>query len=110
MHAIRVYGKNRKIPGWIHNNKQTYILLVVGKTLKTDNKEMVDHIRKFHVPEQGRGISIKEIPASKPIKSLDMAGMKALADSVGIEYTDDDSRNAIMKRIKVVQNGSIGSR
>lgn len=104
MFEISVYGQNRQIP---FPKRQTHIMLYAGRPVKTDDEELVEHVRKFHAPEQGRGISVKEID-TKPvsIKSLDMAGMKALADSVGVEYTDDDSRNAIMKRIKVIQNGS----
>lgn len=103
-YSIQVYGKNRDIP-WERPEGLTHIHLMTGAPKITNDKEMVEHIRKFHAPERGRGIEIKEIADQKPIKSLDMAGMKALADSVGVEYTDGDSRNAIMKRIKVVQNG-----
>lgn len=103
-YSIQVHGKNRDIP-WPQPDGMTHIHLMTGAPKITDDEKMVEHIRKFHAPEYGRGIEILEIADAKPIKSLDMAGMKALADSLGVEYTDGDSRNAIMKRIKVVQNG-----
>lgn len=103
-YSIQVYGKNRDIP-WERPEGLTHIHLMTGTAKITDDVEMVEHIRLFHAPEHGRGIEIVQIGEQTPIKSLDMAGMKALADSVGAEYTDDDSRNAIMKRIKVIQNG-----
>lgn len=105
MYEIRVYGKNRVIP-WPQPDGMTHIHLMTGAPKITDDAEMVEHIRKFHLPEYGRGIEITELDETPSIKSLDMEGMKALADSVGVEYTDDDSRNAIMKRIKVIQNGT----
>lgn len=101
-YSIQVYGKNRDIP-WERPTGLTHIHLMTGTPKITDDEEMVEHIRLFHAPKQGRGIEITEIADQKPIKSLDMAEMKDLADSVGVGYTDGDSRNQIMKRIKVIQ-------
>lgn len=98
MTEIRVYGKNREIP-W--PEKMTHILLIAGSPIQTDDKEMVDHIRKFHLPEEGRGISIEEVVMkSKSVREMTLEELKALADSKGVEYSEDDSRMDIMNKLK----------
>lgn len=95
-HVIRVYDKARDIP-W----KGDHIHLVPGHPIETDDQEMVDHFRKFHNPAEHRAISIKEVLEPKSVRSMNLAELREHAGSVGVEYEDSDSRNDIMKRIKV---------
>lgn len=100
MYKIRVYRKNRKIP-W--PEKKTHILLIAGRAIQTDDEEMVDHIRKFHVPEEGRGISIEEIEVkSKSVRGMTLPELQELADSKDVVYSESDSRMDIMKSLKEV--------
>ena len=98
-YEIRVYDKARDIP-W----KGDHIHLVPGHPKLIDNEEMVDHIRKFHNPEEHRAISIKEIVEQKSVRSMKLPELREYADSIGAEYQDSDSRSDIMKRIKVKKN------
>lgn len=95
MFEVRVYDKSRDIP-W----KGTYIRLVAGMPMQTDDEEMVEHIRKFHNPEQHRAISIKEIVKPKNPSRMTLAELRELADSMDVEYADSDSRSDIMKKIR----------
>lgn len=98
MYEIRVYGRNREIP-W--PEKMTHIMLYAGSPTQTDDVEMVDHIRKFHLPEEGRGISIEEVDVKSANPSrMTLVRLRALADSTGVEYSEDDSRSDIMKKIR----------
>ncbi len=98
-YAIRVYDKARDIP-W----KGDHIHLVPGHAKRIEDEELVEHIRKFHNPEQHRAISIREIIEQKSVRSMNLAELRDHADSIGVEYIDSDSRNSIMKRIKVKKN------
>lgn len=98
-HEIRVYDKARDIP-W----KGDHIHLVPGHAKRIDNDELVDHIRKFHNPEQHRAISIKKILEQKSVRSMNLAELRIHADDIDVEYTDSDSRSDIMKRIKVIKD------
>ncbi len=98
-HAIRVYDKARDIP-W----KGDHIHLVPGHAKRIEDEELVDHIRKFHNPAEHRAISIKEILEPKSVRSMTLTELREHADSIGVEYIDLDSRNDIMKRIKVTKN------
>lgn len=105
MYEVRVYRKNRDIP-WVHDKRQTHIHLVAGSPLQTDNKEMVDHIRKFDNPTAGRPISIKQIDLKpKSVRSMSLIELRELADSMDVEYAGSDSRMDIMKKIRGEKNG-----
>ena len=98
-HKVSVYDKARDIP-W----KGDHIHLVPGHPMVIDNEELVDHIRKFHNPAEHRAISIKEILEEKSVRSMTLPELREHADSIGVEHEDSDSRNDIMKRIKVKKN------
>jgi len=103
MFEISVFGKNREIP-W--PEKMTHILLRAGSPVQTDDEEMVGHIRKFHNPAEGRGISIEEVVMeSKSVRQMTLSELRTLADSKDVEYTEDDSRMDIMKKIRGEENG-----
>ena len=96
MYEVRVYRSNRDIP-W----KGSHIHLIVGVPLQTDNKEMVDHFRKYHQPKLGRGIAIKEIESKlKSVRSMSLDELREFAISKGVEFDDSDSRMEIMKKIR----------
>ena len=98
MFEIHVYGRNREIP-W--PEKTTHIMLYAGSPMQTDDTEMVDHIRKFHLPEEGRGISIEAVEMeSKSVRGMTLDELRTLADSKGAEYSESDSRMDIMKKIR----------
>lgn len=103
-HEIRVYHRNRDIP-W----KDTHIRLVPGQPVTIDDEEMVDHIRKFHNPVEHRAISIREILEPKSVRSMNLVELREHADSIDVEYADSDSRNDIMKRMKVKKNVKVRS-
>lgn len=96
MYEVRVYDKARDIR-W----KDTHIHLVPGHPKRIDDEEMVNHIRKFHNPEEHRAISIKEIPELKSVRSMNLSELRERADSMGVDYIDSDSRSEIMRKIKV---------
>ena len=95
MFEVRVYDRSRDIP-W----KGTHIHLVPGSAKQIDDEEMVDHIRKFHNPAEHRAISIKEIVKPKNPSRMPLAELRDLADSTDVEYSDDDSRSDIMKKLR----------
>jgi hypothetical protein len=98
MFEIRVYGKNRDIP-W--PEKMTHIHLTAGSPVQTDDTEMVEHIRKFHNPAEGRGIEIVEIELkSKSVRAMTLSELRDLAGSMDVDYDDSDSRMSIMKKIR----------
>lgn len=100
MYEIRVYDNHRDIP-W----KGSHIHLTPGMPLPIDDAELADHIRKFSNPEQHRGISVKEVEAkTKNPSRMTLDELRGLADSVGAEYEDSDTRSELMKRIKVTNN------
>jgi hypothetical protein len=107
MYEIRVYGKNRDIP-WFKDNEQTHIHLIAGAPRRTDDEDMVEHLRKFHQPQEGRGIEITEVGVQpKSVRSMNAEELRMFADSKGVEYSETDSRMDIMKKLKrgVKQNG-----
>lgn len=98
MFEIHVYGRNREIP-W----KNSHIMLYAGRPVRTDDQEMVDHIRNFHNPAEGRGISIKEVEKKQTNPSrMKLQELRELAESKGVEYSEDDSRVDIMNKLKEV--------
>lgn len=102
MYEISVHGRNRDIP-WHHDGQQTHIHLIAGIPRQTDDEEMVDHIRKFHAPEEGRGIGIKEIDVkSKSVRGMTLPELQELADSKDVAYSESDSRMDIMNKLKEV--------
>lgn len=105
MYQVRVYGKNRDIP-WTHNKRQSHIHLIAGSPKLIEDEDLVDHLRKFNLPEKGRGIEITEIDAkTKSVRSMSLLELRELADSMDVEYADSDSRMDIMKKIRGEKNG-----
>lgn len=104
MYEIRVHGRNRDIP-WTNGNEQTHIHLIAGAPRRIDDEEMVEHLRKFHQPQEGRGIEIVEVDLKpKSVRSMKAEELRAFADSKGVEYSESDSRMAIMKKLREVLN------
>ena len=80
MFEICVYGKNRDIP-W--PQKKTHIYLIAGSPKRTENEEMVEHLRKFHLPEENRAISIKEVDVKpKSVRGMTLLELRDLAELV----------------------------
>lgn len=100
MYEVRVYGKQRRIP-W----KDTYILLVPGTVRREVDEEIVDHLRKFHQPQQGRGIEITEVKEEKTAgkKSLEKMNKKKLqaeATASGVDFSESDTRRELIQKIR----------
>ncbi len=100
MYEVRVYGKHRRIP-W----KDTYILLVPGTVRREVDEEIVDHLRKFHQPQQGRGIEITEVKEEKTAgkKSLEKMNKKKLqaeATASGVDFSESDTRRELIQKIR----------
>lgn len=103
MYEVRVYGKQRRIP-W----KDTYILLVPGTVRREVDEEIVDHLRKFHQPQQGRGIEITEVKEERSLKtaekkSLEKMNKKKLqaeATASGVDFSESDTRRELIQKIR----------
>lgn len=104
MYEVRVYGRNRDIP-WVKDKQQTHIHLIAGSPVQTDDEEMVDHLRKFHLPEEGRGIEIINIKKKKSVRSMSLQELRAEYEAIGGHYVESDSRMDIMKKLRGVNNG-----
>lgn len=95
MYEINVYQKQRRIP-W----RDTYILLTPGKSVQVDDEEVVEHLRKFHDPQNGNGISIKEIQKPKSVKAMNLQELREFAAEKGVDFDDSDSRQELMKKLR----------
>ncbi len=100
MYEVRVYGKQRRIP-W----KDTYILLVPGTVRREVDEEIVEYLRKFHQPQQGRGIEITEVKDEKTAekKSLEKMNKKKLqaeATASGVDFSESDTRRELIQKIR----------
>ena len=99
-HIVTVYGKNRDIP-WVQDEQVTHIRLIAGNPHEIEDGDLIEHLRKFDRPQEGRGIQIVEKPAkSKNPSRMKLEELRELADS-----SDDDSRSDIMKKIRGEDNG-----
>lgn len=102
MYEVRVYNRNRDIPCVI-NEQQTHIHLVAGSPKLIDDEELIDHLRKFHNPSEGRGIEIVEVDLKekqKSVRSMSLDELRTFAISKGVDFDDSDSRMEIMKRLR----------
>lgn len=96
MYEVCVRGKNRHIP-W----NGTHIHLYAGSPIRTDDKELIDHLRKYHNPAEGRGIAIKEVESEKKsVRSMSLDELREFAILKSVDFDDSDSRMEIMKKLR----------
>jgi hypothetical protein len=96
MFEVRIYGRTRAVPF----KKQPIFLSRANPLLlddkKPEEKEILDHLRKFD------RIEIRELEEQKSVRSMKLQELRALATQKGVDWAEADSRNQIMKKLRGV--------
>ena len=99
MYSVRAHGRHREIP-----YKDTYILLIPGRTIYEEDEEVIEHLRMYNVPEDGRGIEIIKLPdekeKKKSVRSMSLTELRDHATSEGVDWEETDARNDIMRKLR----------